>query len=58
MLAARNHYPTQQFTSSLINNIRLRTLYTQLGWVTLALPVLPRLLAQSCPGLFDTGSPI
>lgn len=56
MLGTRNLYPMQQFSSSLFYNIRLRTLYAQLGWVTLALSVFPRLLAQSCPGLFHTSN--
>ena len=37
---------------------RLHALYAQLGWITPAPPVLPRLLARSLPGLLTLGTVI
>lgn len=41
----------QLLSKSVTCNAHLHILYAQRRWITLALSVFPRLLAQSCPGL-------
>jgi hypothetical protein len=47
LLKTSTHYSNFLLAISIISN--LRTLYAQLGWVTLVHSVFPRLLAQRLP---------